>query len=314
MTGFIVRRFGQMLIALLGVSIIVFALIHFVPGDPIRTALGTRFDPDIYEALRERAGLDEPLVTQFFGWLGGAITGDLGVSFRNGQPVSNLVVERLPATLTLAGAALLVAVVVGIPLGIVSAVRSGSKLDYAATAASQVGVSVPDFWAGIMYILLFSLTLSWLPPSGYVSFFDDPVEWLRHLILPALAVGLVSGSIIFRFVRSAVLEALNQDYTRTARAKGLSQWRVLRDHVLPNAWIPIVTIIGLQLGFLLGGVVVVEIVFAWPGIGRLAFLAVQDRDFTVLQGTVLYIAFMFLLINLAVDILYGYLDPRIRYD
>lgn len=314
MTGFIVRRLGQMLIALLGVSIIVFALIHFVPGDPVRTALGTRFDPDIYEALRERAGLDKPLVTQYFSWLGGAATGDLGVSFRNGQPVSNLVVERLPATLTLAGAALLVALVVGIPLGIVSAVRSGSKLDYAATAASQVGVSVPDFWAGIMYILLFSLTLSWLPPSGYVSFFEDPVEWLSHLVLPALAVGLVSGSIIFRFVRSAVLEALNQDYTRTAKAKGLGPWRVLRDHVLPNAWIPIVTIIGLQLGFLLGGVVVVEIVFAWPGIGRLAFLAVQDRDFTVLQGTVLYIAFMFLLINLAVDILYGYLDPRIRYD
>lgn len=314
MTGFIVRRLGQMLIALLGVSIIVFALIHFVPGDPVRTALGTRFDPDIYEALRERAGLDKPLVTQYFSWLGGATTGDLGVSFRNGQPVSNLVVERLPATLTLAGAALLVALVVGIPLGIVSAVRSGSRLDYAATAASQVGVSVPDFWAGIMYILLFSLTLSWLPPSGYVSFFEDPVEWLSHLVLPALAVGLVSGSIIFRFVRSAVLEALNQDYTRTAKAKGLGRWRVLRDHVLPNAWIPIVTIIGLQLGFLLGGVVVVEIVFAWPGIGRLAFLAVQDRDFTVLQGTVLYIAFMFLLINLAVDILYGYLDPRIRYD
>lgn len=302
------------MLALLGVSIIVFALIHFVPGDPIRTALGTRFDPDIYEALRERAGLDKPLLTQYLSWLGSAITGDLGVSFRSGQPVSSLVVARLPATLTLAGAALFVAVIVGIPLGIVSAVRSGSKLDYAATAASQVGVSVPDFWAAIMYILLFSLTLSWLPPSGYVSIFEDPVQWLSHLILPALAVGLVSGSIIFRFVRSAVLEALNQDYTRTARAKGLNRWRVLRDHVLPNAWIPIVTILGLQLGFLLGGVVVVEIVFAWPGVGRLAFLAVQDRDFTVLQGTVLYIAFMFLVISLLVDILYGYLDPRIRYD
>lgn len=302
------------MLALLGVSIIVFALIHFVPGDPVRTALGTRFDPEIYAALRERAGLDDPLLVQYFNWLGGAITGDLGVSFRSGQPVSNLVIERLPATLTLAGAALFVALVVGIPLGIVSAVRSGSKLDYVATAASQVGVSVPDFWAGIMYILFFSLILGVLPPSGYVSFLEDPVEWLRHLILPALAVGLVSASIIFRFVRSAVLEALNQDYTRTARAKGLSRWRVLKDHVLPNAWIPIVTIIGLQLGFLLGGVVVVEIVFAWPGIGRLAYLAVQDRDFTVLQGTVLYIAFMFLIINLAVDIIYGYLDPRIRYD
>ncbi|MFZ0627251.1 MAG: ABC transporter permease [Acidimicrobiia bacterium] len=314
MTGFIARRTAQMVLALLGVSIIVFALIHFVPGDPVRIALGTRFNQETYDALIARTGLDKPLAVQFFTWLGDAVRGDLGVSFRNGQPVTSLVLERLPATLTLAGAALFVALVVGIPLGVVSAVRSGSKLDYVTTAASQVGVSVPDFWAGIMYILLFSVTLAWLPPSGYVSLFEDPVEWLRHLIMPALAVGLVSGSIIFRFVRSAVLEAMNQDYVRTARAKGLSKRRVLLDHVLPNAWIPIVTVVGLQLGFLLGGVVIVEIVFAWPGIGRLAYLAVLDRDFTVLQGTILYIAFMFLLINLLVDILYGYLDPRIRYD
>jgi len=313
-TGFIVRRLGQMLLALFGVSIIVFALIHIVPGDPVRIALGTRFDPDIYAALVERAGLDRPILEQYFTWLAGAVQGDLGVSFRSGQPVTGLVLERLPATLTLAGASLFVAVAVGIPLGVISAVRSGSRLDYAASAASQVGVSIPDFWAGIMYILLFSLTLGWLPPSGYVSIFEDPLGWLSHLIMPAMAVGLVSASIIFRVVRSAVLEALNQDYTRMARAKGLSRRRGLWDHVLPNAWIPIVTVIGLQLGFMLGGVIVVEIVFAWPGIGRLAFLAVGDRDFTVLQGTVLYIAFVFLLINLVVDILYGWLDPRIRYD
>ena len=314
MTGFIARRVGQMILALFGVSVIVFALIHFVPGDPVRIALGTRFDPDVYDALMRQSGLDRPLLEQFFAWLSGAIRGDLGVSFRSQQPVTGLVLERLPATLTLAGAALFLAIGVGVPLGVISAVRQGSKLDYVATAASQVGVSVPDFWAGIMYILLFSLTLGWLPPSGYVSLFDDPVGWLSHLILPATAVGLVSASIIFRFVRSAVLEALNQDFTRTARAKGLSKRRVLWDHVLPNAWIPIVTVIGLQLGFLLGGVVVVEILFAWPGIGRLAFVAVGDRDFTLLQGTVLYIAFMFLIINLLVDIVYGWLDPRIRYD
>ncbi len=314
MTGFVIRRIGQMALALLGVSVIVFALIHFVPGDPVRIALGTRFDPDVYDALVRRSGLDRPLVEQYFSWLGSAIRGDLGVSFRSGQPVTHLVLERLPATLTLAGAALLIAVLVGVPLGVASAVRSGSKLDYLASAAAQVGVSVPDFWAGIMYILLFSLALGWLPPSGYVSPFVDPLGWLSHLILPSLAVGLVSGSIIFRFVRSSVLEALNQDYTRMARAKGLSRGRVLRDHVLPNAWIPIVTVIGLQLGFLLGGVVVVEILFAWPGIGRLAYLAVGDRDFTVLQGTVLYIAFMFLMVNLLVDIVYGWLDPRVRYD
>lgn len=314
MTGYVARRVGQMALALLGVSVIVFALIHFVPGDPVRIALGTRFDQETYDALVRRNGLDRPIVVQYFSWLGSALQGDLGVSFRSGQPVTRLVMERFPATLTLAGAALFVALVVGIPLGVVSAVRSGSKLDYAATAASQVGVSVPDFWAGIMYILFFSLSLGWLPPSGYVSLFEDPLGWLSHLVLPSLAVGLVSGSIIFRFTRSAVLEALHQDYTRMARAKGLSRWRVLRGHVLPNAWIPVLTVIGLQLGFLLGGVIVVEILFAWPGIGRLAFLAVGDRDYTVLQGTVLYIAFMFLLINLLVDLLYGWLDPRVRYD
>lgn len=314
MTGYVIRRILQMLLALVGVSIIVFALVHLVPGDPVRVALGTRFDPDIYQALRERAGLNEPLLVQYFTWLGHAVTGDLGVSFRSGQPVTSLLLERLPATITLAFSALFVALVVSIPLGIVSAVRSGSKLDYAAAATSQIAVSVPDFWAGIMYILLFSLVLGWLPPSGYTSFFESPLDWLRHLALPALTIGLISGSIIFRFVRSAVLEALNQDYTRTARAKGLSERKVIWRHVMPNAWIPIVTVVGLQLGFLLSGVIVVEVIFAWPGLGRLALLAVQDRDFTVLQGAVLLIAFIFLLINLVVDILYGWLDPRVRYD
>ncbi|MEX0757546.1 MAG: ABC transporter permease [Acidimicrobiia bacterium] len=314
MTGFVLRRIGQMFIALFGVSIVVFALIHFVPGDPVRIALGTRFDPEIYAALVERAGLNDPILVQYWNWLVGALQGDLGVSFRSGQPVSDIVIQRLPATITLAGAALFIALAVSLPLGIFSALRSGSKLDYLATTASQVGVSVPDFWAGIMYILLFSLTLSWLPPSGYTPLSENFWGWLSHLILPAFTVGLISGSILFRFIRSAVLEALNQDYVRTARAKGLSRTAVIRDHVLPNSWIPIVTVTGLQLGFILGGVVVVEVIFAWPGLGRLALLAVQDRDFTVLQGTVLYIAFVFLLINLLVDIIYGWLDPRIRYD
>lgn len=314
MTGFLFRRTAQMLVALLGVSLIVFAIIHLVPGDPIRTALGTRFDPEIYEALRVRNGLDQPILTQYFTWLGNALTGDLGVSFRSGRPVTELVLERLPATISLALAALLIALIVALPLGILSAIRQGTALDDVATAVSQVGVSVPDFWAGIMYILLFSLTLSWLPPSGFVPFSDSPIDFFRHLILPALSVGLVSGAIIFRFVRSSVLEALNQDYVRTARAKGLSQRKVILGHVLPNAWIPIVTVVGLQLGFLLGGVVVVETIFAWPGLGRLALLAVQDRDFPVLQGAVLYIALIFLLISLVVDILYGFLDPRIRHE
>lgn len=301
-----------MLLALIGVSIVVFALMHLVPGDPVRVALGTRFDQDLYDSLRADLGLDRPLAQQYVSWLGGALTGDLGVSFRNGQPVTQLILERLPATITLAMAALFIALLVALPAGIISAVRSGTGLDYAVSAASQIGISLPDFWAGVMYILLFSLTLGWFPSSGYTQIGDGIGEWIRHIILPAMTVGLISGSIITRFVRSAVLEALNQHYVITARAKGLSEWQVVRRHVLPNAWIPIVTVVGLQLGFLLGGVVVVEVIFAWPGLGRLALTAVKDRDFTVLQGSVLYIAFMFLVINLLVDVIYARLDPRVR--
>jgi len=312
MHGFLIKRLLQMLLALIGVSIVVFALMHIVPGDPVRVALGTRFDQELYDSLRQRLGLDRPLVEQYFSWLRGALSGDLGVSFRNGQPVTALILERLPATMTLAFAALLIALLVAIPAGIISAVKSGTALDYTVSAASQVGISMPDFWAGVMYILLFSLALGWLPSSGFTPISESFTGWLSHLILPALTVGLISGSIITRFVRSAVLEALNQDYVLTARSKGLSEWQIVRRHVLPNAWIPIVTVVGLQLGFLLGGVVVVEVIFAWPGLGRLALIAVKDRDFTVLQGAVLYIAFMFLLINLVVDIVYAFLDPRVR--
>ena len=303
-------RLGSMAVAMLGVATAVFTLVHLIPGDPVRKSLGTRFNQELYDAKRAEAGLDRPLAEQFVRWLGGAVRGDLGVSFRSDRAVTGLVLERLPATLSLAGGALALALVIAVPIGVLSAVRSGSKLDYAATTASQVGVSVPDFWAGIMYILLFALTLGWLPPSGYTSPFEDPVDWLRHLALPALTVGLVSGSILTRFVRSAVLEALNQDYVRTATAKGLSRWQIVLRHVLPNAAIPIVTVVGLQLGFLLGGVVVVEVIFAWPGIGRLALTAVQDRDYTVLQGSVLYLALTFLVVNLLVDIAYAVLDPR----
>lgn len=312
MQRFLVRRIAQMLIALLGVSIVVFALMHIVPGDPVRVALGTRFDQELYDSLRTEMGLDRPLPVQYVSWLGKAITGDLGVSFRNGQPVTQLIFERLPATITLALAALGIALLVALPAGIISAVKSGTTLDYTVSAASQVGISLPDFWAGVMYILLFSLLLGWLPSSGYAPIEEGVIDWARHLLLPAVTVGLISGSIITRFVRSAVLEAYNQDYVLTARAKGLSERQIVGRHVLPNAWIPIVTVVGLQLGFLLGGVVVTEVIFAWPGLGRLALTAVKDRDFTVLQGSILYIAFMFLAINLIVDIIYARLDPRVR--
>ena len=313
MAYYLLRRGLQTLLVLLGVSIVVFSLVHLVPGDPIRVSLGTRFDPETYQALRERAGFDQPLPVQYVDYIGSAITGDLGVSFRSGQPVTAILTERLPATLTLTLAAMVVALLIAVPLGIISAIRQGSKLDYGATMVSQVGVSVPDFWMGILLILLFAGTLGWFPPSGYVSPLENPIEWLHHVTLPAVTIGLVSGSILTRFVRSAVLESLSQDYTRTARAKGLSERDVVRRHVLRNAWVPIVTVTGVQLASLLGGVIVVEVIFGWPGLGRLTLDAVQSRDYPVMQGAVLLFAALFLLVNFVVDLLYAVLDPRISY-
>jgi len=313
-SAYVLRRGLQAVVVLLGVSVIVFALVHVVPGDPIRVALGTRFDPDTYAALRERAGFDRPLVVQYVTWLGSALTGDLGVSFRSGQPVATTLLARLPATVALAVAALVVALVVAVPLGIVSALRSGSVWDHLASAFSQVGISVPDFWLAILLILLFSLTLGWLPSTGYVPLTEDPWQWLRHLVLPATAVGVVSGSVITRFVRSSVLESLSEDYTRTARAKGLREAVVVNRHVLRTALVPVVTVTGLQLAYLLGGVIIVEAIFAWPGLGRLAYQAVQARDYPVLQGAVLLFAVIFLLVNFLVDLLYAWLDPRITYS
>lgn len=312
MTGYVLRRAGQAAVVLLGVSVIVFGLMQLVPGDPVRVALGTRFDQETYDALRERAGLDRPLVVQYLSFLGNALTGDLGVSFRSGQPVTTMLLERLPATLSLAAVSLLIALLIAIPLGLVAATRSGKLSDYVATVFSQIGVSIPDFWMAILLILLFTSTLGWLPPSGYVGFSEDPVGWAQHIVMPALTVGVVSGSILTRFVRSSVLESMSQDYVRTATSKGLPGTVVLRRHVVRGALVPVVTVTGVQLATLLGGVVVVEVIFAWPGLGRLTYDAVQARDYPVLQGAVLLFATIFLVVNLLVDLLYAALDPRIE--
>ncbi|EWM63771.1 MULTISPECIES: ABC transporter permease [Micromonospora] len=311
MARFVLRRALQSAVVLIGVTLVVFLLLQLVPGDPVRVALGTRFDQETYDALRERAGLDQPLPVQYASYLGHALTGDLGVSFRTGQPVSQIVLERLPATLSLAVTAVLFALLVAFPLGIVAAVRSGSAVDHAARVFSQFGVSVPDFWMGIMGILLFAGVLGWLPPSGYVALTEDPGRWATHVALPAVTVGLVTASILTRFIRSSVLEVLSADYVRTAEAKGLRNRVVIVRHVLRNALIPVVTVVAVQLASLLGGVIVIEVLFAWPGIGRLTFDAVQARDYPVLQGAVLLVAALFLLVNLLVDILYARLDPRI---
>nr|WP_187361506.1 ABC transporter permease [Phytoactinopolyspora mesophila] len=308
------RRLLQSVIVLIGVSILVFAIIHLVPGDPIRQALGTRGTEATYLAMRERAGLDDPLLIQYFNWIGSAVTGDLGVSFRSGRPVSELIMERVPATVSLAIAAIMVALLIAIPLGTISALKPRSPVDWFATVGSQAGLSIPDFWMGIMFILIFAGTLGWLPSGGYVGLTDDPLQWARHLIMPAITAGVASGSILTRFVRSSVLEALGQDHVRAARAKGMRARDVLTWHVLRNALVPLVTVGGVQLAYLLSGVVIVEIVFAWPGLGQMALQAVEGRDYSLLQGAVLLFAVIFLVVNLVVDLVYAKLDPRISYQ
>jgi peptide/nickel transport system permease protein len=299
-------------VVLIGVSLLVFSLVHLVRGDPVRLALGTRFSQETYDALRERSGLDLPLVEQYVTWAGRAVTGDLGVSFRSGDTVTALIAERLPATLTLAFAAVFLALLIAVPLGTISALRPRSLVDRFATVISQFGISVPDFWLAIMLILVFAGTLGWLPTGGYVPLSEDPLGWLERLVLPTVATGVVSGSVLTRFVRSSVLEAMGSDHVRTAQAKGMPGRQVFTWHVLRNALLPLVTVTGVQLAYLLSGVVVVEIVFSWPGLGQLALQAVRARDYPVLQGAILLFALVFLVINLIVDLLYSVIDPRIR--
>jgi peptide/nickel transport system permease protein len=309
---FLGRRLAYSLIVLLGVLVVVFALVHLVPGDPVRIALGTRYTPEAYDALRSASGLDRPMIQQFFGYVGSALTGDLGVSFRNGDPVATILVDRLPATASLAVAGIVIALLIALPAGIWSALHEGRISDGIVRVTSQLGVSVPDFWMGILLIALFSTTLGWLPTSGYRPLLGDPGGWLQHLVLPGLTVGLVAAAILTRYIRSAVLEVAAMGYVRTARSKGLSPRVVTFRHTVRNALVPILTITGIQLATILGGVIVVEVVFAWPGLGRLVYNAVAARDYPVIQGAVLLIAVLFLLINLIVDLLYAVVDPRIR--
>jgi len=309
---FVGRRLLYSLVVLAGVLVLAFALVHLVPGDPVRIALGTRYTPEAYQALRSASGLDRPLVQQFFSYAGSALTGDLGVSFRNGDPVTATLLERLPATVSLAIVGILIALLIALPAGIWSALHRGRISDGIIRVTSQFGVSIPDFWMAILLIGLFASTLGWLPTSGYRPLLTDPGGWLRHVILPGLTVGLVAAAIMTRYVRTAVLEVASAAHVRTARSKGLAPAVVTSRHIVRNALVPVLTITGIQLATILGGVIVVEVVFAWPGLGRLVYNAVAARDYPLIQGAVLLIATLFLLINLIVDVLYAVVDPRIR--
>jgi peptide/nickel transport system permease protein len=303
MTTYFTRRLLQSLIVLLGVSFVVFFILHLT-GDPALVLLPPDATAEDVRRFREAMGFNDPFLVQYGRFLGGALRGDFGQSIRHGEPAFPLVAERLPATFELAGAALLIALALAIPAGIVSAVRRNSVVDYVSTVVALLGQSMPTFWLGIMLILLFSVQFHLLPSSGRGT--------LEHLVLPAVTLGLFTTARITRLTRSGMLEVLSQDYIRTARAKGVSDPPVVWKHALKNAAIPIVTIVGIELGTLLGGAVITETIFAWPGVGRLSVQAIANRDYPVVQAAVFLLATTFIIVNLAVDVLYTYLDPRIR--
>jgi len=312
-TTYVFRRFLEGLPTLLLVSLAIFLLTRVLPGDPVRLLLGEEPDPQVAQEIRRSLGLDRPLLTQYLSWLGGLLQGDLGRSIKDGTPVGRLIVEKLPTTVELAVLAMAVAISIGLPAGLLAAVRRGSWLDGLITSASLTGVSIPNFFLGILLIYAFSLRLKWIPPSGYVELWVDLERNLLHLILPAFTLGTALAGAVARFARSSLLDVLSQDYIRTAWAKGLSGQVVLLKHALRNAAIPIVTILGLELGALLGGAVVTEQVFSIPGFGRLVVDAVLSRDFVLLQGVVLIAALAVFIVNMLVDVLYALIDPRIRY-
>lgn len=305
-------RLFALLPILLGLSFISFTLIAIIPGDPVIALLGLEADPAAVAALRAKYALDEPFLTRFAAWLWAVLQGDLGRSIQTGRPVLGMVLDALGPTMLLAVAALAVSLIIAIPAGVVAATRRNTPADFAASIGALCGMSLPTFWLGILLILGFSIWLPLLPSSGYAPVTQDPLRALAHLVLPALTLGVGLAAATMRMTRSAMLEVLRADYIRTARAKGLSRTRVVWKHALRNALIPVVTLIGIQFGQLLGGVVVTETVFSWPGIGKLTVDAIFARDFPVVQGAILVTATLFVLINLVTDLLYAALDPRLR--
>jgi peptide/nickel transport system permease protein len=308
----LISRLQSILVVLFLVSVMSFSLIPLLPGDPAQAMLGPDASEEMVKELRTELGLDKPVPVQYLAWASNVVQGDLGTSFRNGQPVGEAILQRLPATFQLTLAALIISLLVALPLGIVSATRRGSKTDLVATVIAVLGACVPNFWLGSMLILVFSLWLHWLPASGYVSIFTDPARSLMLTIMPALTLSAMTAAVTMRQVRSSMIEVLGEDYVTTARAKGLSEPAVVRVHALRNALIPVITVVGLQASRLFGGAVIVESIFAIPGLGRLVLDSIFARDFPMVQGVLLTLALIVLVINLACDILYSVVDPRIK--
>ncbi len=316
MSKYILRRLVQLLPTLFGISLLVFGLMRLLPGDVVRVLVGPELTitPEQRATLERMLGLDAPLHIQYLRWIGGVLTGDLGVSLRTSQPVLATIVQRFPITLELSILALLFSWVIAVPLGIWAAVRRRGAAEFTAQVVGLIGLSLPNFWLATMLLLGTSLLLRWQPSPLWVSIFVDPGTNLQMMIMPVISLSVALIAAIMRMVRSSMLEVLSQDYIRTARAKGLGETLILSRHALKNAFIPVVTVMGVQLGLLLGGAVVIEQIYGLPGIGWMILNGIYQRDYTLVQGGVLFIAVVFVLINLLVDVLYAYVDPRIRYD
>jgi len=313
MLAYLIRRLLFAVVVIVGVATISFALLHLIPGSPVDAILGNEATPDSRAALEHQLGLDRPVAVQYANWWGQVLRGELGDSVMTKQPVAQLIRERLPVTIPLAIFSMLIALAIAVPAGILSAIRRNTWIDGVVSVVAFAGLSIPGFWLGTLLILGFSVHWQIFPPGGYVSIFDDPIDGLRHLVLPAIALGMTFAAVLTRMIRSSMLEVLGADYVRTARAKGQTEHRVLFGHALRNALIPTVTIIGVQVGALLSGALIIEQIFSLPGIGRLTVQAVLDRDIPLLQGCIITIALIFVVVNLLTDLLYVYLDPRISY-
>ena len=326
MLQYIVRRLLSLVVILLGVSVLVFLLVHLAPGDPVRIMLGEEATVADVERLNRVYGFDQPLPVQYWRWLRAAVQGDLGTSIRQQLPVSTIIWERMPATIELSLWSMLISIGVGVPLGVVSAVRRNTWIDFGSMFAALVGVAAPNFWVGLILLSQIALYVAWLPIGGRGPAFGDAMwalltrldgallwDHVRYMLLPALALGTSLMAVITRLTRSSLLEVLGKDYVRTARAKGLRGLTVVYGHALKNAMLPVVTVVGVQFGALLGGAIVIEVVFSWPGVGRLIVNAISQRDFPVVQGSVLMLAVVFAFVNLLVDLSYGLINPRVRY-
>ncbi|MFT8871804.1 MAG: ABC transporter permease [Sporolactobacillus sp.] len=313
MGKYILKRLLMAIPTLFGISLLTFFLIRLVPGDTVTAMLGTSYDPKQATELRAQLGLNKPIIIQYIIWISHVLCGNLGTSSFTNQSVLGALLQRLPITLELTLLSIFVALAIAIPLGVYAAFKKGEALDYVSSSVSMFGVSVPNFWLGTLLILIFSLHWHLLPSSGYEPPSQSIIGNLRSMIMPVLALGTAVGAVTMRSTRSAMLEVFSEDYIKMAKAKGSSQTRLIWKHALKNALIPVITVLGIQIGYLLGGSVIIEQVFALPGIGQLSLQAISNRDYSLLQGCILFVATAFIVINLCIDVIYGLINPKIRY-